>query len=99
MIIDSISFRFIYLNAEYTSNDAIETVIWDKIIRRGQDYVVDIRRNEYAKYKLDDLANVCGKNLTLKFHWNTIPYVGILHWRTIRESDSLTIQFPNKYCP
>lgn len=98
MIIGSISFRFIYLNAEYISNDAIETVIWDKIIRRGQDYVVDIR-NEYGKYKLDDLANVCSKNLTLKFHWNTIPNIGILHWRTIRESDSLSLQFPNKYCP
>jgi len=97
MIFGSIWLRFIYLNAEYTSNDAIETVIWDKIIRRGQNYVVDIK-SEYAKYKLDDVANVCGKNLTLKFYWNTIPNVGMFHWRTLGESDSHTIQFPGKYC-
>jgi hypothetical protein len=97
MIFGSISLRFIYLNAEYTSNDAIKTVIWDKIILRGQDYVLDLKK-EYAKYKLDDVANVCGKNLTLKFYWNIIPNAGPFMWRKAGVSESHTIQFPGNYC-
>lgn len=72
-------------------------MIWDKIALRGHDNYLNLR-NEYADYFLEDIRDVCGKNLTLKLHWNTIPNAGLFYWHTAGESEAHTIQFPNHFC-
>lgn len=89
--------RFIYLNAEYTSIDNITAVIWDRIVMSGENNSLNLK-NEHSKYILDDVTNVCDKNLTLKLHWNSIPNAGLFHWHKTGESKAFTIQFPDNYC-
>ncbi|EJD00644.1 signal peptidase [Fomitiporia mediterranea MF3/22] len=71
---------FLYIGAEFTSADGTqnEVVIWDRIVRRKEDAVINV--SSKSKYVLRDMARTFEKvspaNYTLKY--NVMPYIGLL---------------------
>ncbi|KAL5012121.1 hypothetical protein ScPMuIL_010672 [Solemya velum] len=72
---------FLYLTAEYeTDNHKLnQVVIWDKIIRRGENAILDYKSMN-TKYYFWDYGNGLrgNKNVTLSLSWNVIPNAGTL---------------------
>lgn len=89
---------FLYLTAEYeTENNVInQVVLWDKIIRRGEDATLDYKKMNTKYYFWDDGNGLRGnKNVTLHLSWNVIPNAGSLP--NINGDGHHTFQFPDEY--
>ena len=82
---------FLYLEAEYTNTQGVknEVVIWDRIVRRKQDAVINVEgKNKYMFRELSGkFKNVAPAHYSLKY--NIMPYVGALTYgeaaRTVEE--------------
>ncbi|VDD83855.1 unnamed protein product [Mesocestoides corti] len=89
---------FIFLAAEYKTltNEHNQVVLWDKIIRRGEDYNINYKSMN-GKYPFWDdgfgLRN--NDNVTLKFYWNIIPNAGIMPLRS--SGSQIVFGFPPTY--
>lgn len=89
---------FIYLTAEYsTANNKLnQVVIWDKIIRRGENAVLNLKDTNTKYYFYDDGHGLrSNKNVTLTLSWNVIPNAGTLP--KIRGAGSYQMAFPDDY--
>ncbi|XP_002165721.1 signal peptidase complex subunit 3 isoform X1 [Hydra vulgaris] len=89
---------FLYLTAEYKtkSNELNQVVLWDKIIKRGENAYLDLQDMNSKYYFFDDGAGLKGhKNITLTLSWNLIPNAGILP--RIRAPDQFVFSFPDTY--
>ncbi|KAF6215995.1 hypothetical protein GE061_000332 [Apolygus lucorum] len=89
---------FLYLTAEYTTaNNALsQVVLWDKIILRGENAILDFKSMNTKYYFWDDgngLRN--NSNVTLTLAWNIIPNAGLLPSIFARGQHSFT--FPSEY--
>ncbi|XP_029644096.1 signal peptidase complex subunit 3 [Octopus sinensis] len=77
----NVKLLFLYLTAEYETADHKfnQVIIWDKIIRRGENALLDYRSMN-TKYHFWDLGNGLrgNKNVTLSLSWNVIPNAGTL---------------------
>lgn len=72
---------FVYLIAEYeTSYNSINQIIlWDKIILRGDNAVLDYNNMNTKYYFWDDGNGLKGnKNISLYLAWNVVPNAGLL---------------------
>ncbi|KAE8747975.1 hypothetical protein FOCC_FOCC005366 [Frankliniella occidentalis] len=89
---------FLYVTAEYQtpSNEFNQVVLWDKIILRGENAVIDLK-NIHAKYYFwDDGNGLRGhKNVTLTLSWNIIPNAGLLP--NVGAIGSHSFSFPPEY--
>ncbi|CAH1266957.1 SPCS3 [Branchiostoma lanceolatum] len=91
---------FLYLTAEYTTpnNKLNQVVLWDKIIRRGENARLDYRSLHSKYYFFDDGKGLRGnQNVTLTLSWNVIPNAGTLP--RISGVGSKIFQFPEEYTP
>jgi signal peptidase complex subunit 3 len=89
---------FVYLTAEYTTsqNKLNQVVIWDKIIRRGENAVLDFKEMKSKYYFFDDGHGLrANKNVTLVLAWNVIPNAGTLP--RIQGLGNYRLQFPDDY--
>jgi len=89
---------FLYLTAEYetSSNSLNQVVIWDKIIQRGENSVLDHKNIRPKYYFWDDGHGLKGnKNVTLTLSWNVIPNAGNLP--NIVADGSHRFSFPDEY--
>jgi signal peptidase complex subunit 3 len=89
---------FIYLTAEYsTANNKLnQVVIWDKIIRRNENSLLNFKDIKAKYYFFDDGHGLrSNKNVTLTLSWNVIPNAGTLP--KIRGAGSHQMQFPDDY--
>lgn len=89
---------FLYLTAEYETKDhqLNQVVIWDKIIRRGENAMLDYRSIN-TKYYFWDYGNGLkgNKNVTLTLSWNVIPNAGTLP--KVMGEGSHKFKFPDEY--
>lgn len=72
---------FLYVTAEYEteSNALNQVVLWDKIIRRGDNAILDYKNLNTKYYFWDDGHGLKGnRNVTLTLSWNVIPNAGSL---------------------
>ena len=72
---------FLYLTAEYeTPNNKLnQVVLWDKIILRGENALLDYRSMNTKYYFWDDGNGLLHhKNVTMTLSWNIIPNAGNL---------------------
>ncbi|XP_023716934.1 signal peptidase complex subunit 3 isoform X1 [Cryptotermes secundus] len=72
---------FLYLTAEYSTptNKLNQVVLWDKIILRGENAVLDFKNMNTKYYFWDDGKGLKGNpNVTLTLSWNIIPNAGLL---------------------
>lgn len=89
---------FLFLTAEYETgeNKLNQVVLWDKIIKRGENARLDLREMNCKYYFFDDGSGLRGhNNITLTFSWNTIPNAGIIH--RIKSPDTHRFSFPLEY--
>ncbi|KAK9693195.1 Signal peptidase subunit [Popillia japonica] len=89
---------FLYLTAEYeTANNKLnQVVLWDKIILRGENAVLDFKNMNTKYYFWDDGNGLKGNNnITLTLSWNIIPNAGLLP--NIFAHGSHSFQFPVDY--
>nr|QBH72890.1 microsomal signal peptidase 23 kd subunit [Embidopsocus sp. OG11151] len=89
---------FLYLTAEYetTNNKLNQVVLWDKIILRGENAVLDFKNMNTKYYFWDDGNGLKGnKNVTLTLSWNIIPNAGLLP--SILAIGSHSFKFPVEY--
>lgn len=72
---------FLYLTAEYVTeeNELNQVVLWDKILLRGENAVLNFK-NMNTKYYFWDDGNglLAHKNVTLTLSWNIVPNAGLL---------------------
>merc|ERR1712051_467522 len=89
---------FLYLTAEYeTRNNVVnQVVLWDKIIQRGENAILDYRSMNTKYYFWDDGNGLKGhENVTLTLSWNVIPNAGNLP--RISATGSHSFPFPVDY--
>jgi len=89
---------FIYLTAEYSTlnNKLNQVVIWDKIIRRGENAVLNLKDTKAKYYFFDDGHGLrSNKNVTLTLSWNVIPNAGTLP--KVRGAGNYQMEFPDDY--
>uniref|UniRef100_A0A069DQ20 Signal peptidase complex subunit 3 n=1 Tax=Panstrongylus megistus TaxID=65343 RepID=A0A069DQ20_9HEMI len=89
---------FLYLTAEYsTANNILsQVVLWDKIILRGENAVLDFKSMNTKYYFWDDGNGLRGNpNVTLTLSWNIIPNAGLLPSLVANGRHSFT--FPSEY--
>ncbi|XP_067132659.1 signal peptidase complex subunit 3 [Centruroides vittatus] len=89
---------FLYLTAEYvTENNVLnQVVLWDKIIQRGENAILDFKKLNTKYYFWDDGNGLRGnKNVTLTLSWNIIPNAGSLP--NIVGTGSHSYSFPTEY--
>ncbi|KAL1129597.1 hypothetical protein AAG570_012542 [Ranatra chinensis] len=89
---------FLYLTAEYSTPNNIlsQVVIWDKIILRGENAVLDFKSMNTKYYFWDDGNGLKGnQNVTLTLSWNIIPNAGLLP--SIFAIGHHSFQFPSDY--
>ncbi|KAL3879040.1 hypothetical protein ACJMK2_031354 [Sinanodonta woodiana] len=89
---------FLYLTAEYTTQNhkLNQVVMWDKIIRRGENAILDYRSMN-TKYYFWDYGNGLkgNRNVTLTLSWNVIPNAGTLP--KVMGEGSHRFAFPDEY--
>jgi len=89
---------FLYLTAEYeTKEHALnQVVLWDKIVERGDNTILDLRKAN-TKYYFWDYGNGLkgNNNVTLTLSWNVIPNAGTLP--KVRGIGNHKIVFPEQY--
>merc|ERR1712086_522153 len=86
------------LTAEYeTRNNVVnQVVLWDKIIQRGENAILDYRSMNTKYYFWDDGNGLKGhENVTLTLSWNVIPNAGNLP--RISATGSHSFPFPVDY--
>merc|ERR1711973_758890 len=89
---------FLYLTAEYETktNKVNQVVLWDKIIQRGENAVLDYRSMNTKYYFWDDGNGLLNhKNVTLTLAWNIIPNAGNLP--RIASTGFHSFKFPSEY--
>merc|ERR1712141_335516 len=89
---------FLYLTAEYeTKNNVVnQVVLWDKIIQRGENAILDYRSMNTKYYFWDDGNGLKGhENVSLTLSWNVIPNAGNLP--RISATGSHSFPFPTEY--
>ena len=61
-----------------------EAVIWDRIVTSAATSKLFLT-NERSKYNINDVTGKFAKrdNVTLSFHWNVQPHVGVLTWGSV----------------
>lgn len=71
---------FLYLVAEYDNSDNAvnQVVLWDKIVLRGDNPIVDLKGLRTKYYFFDDGNHMRGANTTLSLHWNVVSNAGLL---------------------
>merc|ERR1711893_123913 len=89
---------FLYLTAEYKTkaNELNQVVLWDKIIKRGDNAVLNYKSMNTKYYFWDDGNGLKGNdNVTLTLSWNVIPNAGTLP--KIRGRGKYRFSFPDEY--
>lgn len=89
---------FVYLTAEYQTKDnqINQVVLWDKIILRGDNAVLDFKSMSTKYYFWDDGNGLRGhKNVTMYLSWNIIPNAGLLP--TLNAKNKHVFAFPVEY--
>ncbi|GAB6029964.1 hypothetical protein CHUAL_005659 [Chamberlinius hualienensis] len=89
---------FLYLTAEYKTQQNVlnQVVIWDKIIRSGENAVLNFENMNMKYYFWDDGNGLKGhNNVTLRLSWNVIPNSGNLP--NIFGDGIHSFTFPNEY--
>lgn len=89
---------FLYLTAEYktANNELNQVVLWDKIIQRGENCVLDYKSMNTKYYFWDDGNGLKGNpNVTLTLSWNVVPNAG--HLPIIYGDGAHSFKFPNEY--
>jgi len=89
---------FLYLSAEYSTpkNKVNQVVLWDKIIQRGENAVLDYRSMNTKYYFWDDGNGLKNhQNVTLTLSWNVIPNAGTLP--RLSSSGAHSFKFPAEY--
>ncbi|XP_014664816.1 PREDICTED: signal peptidase complex subunit 3-like [Priapulus caudatus] len=89
---------FLYLTAEYETekNSINQVVLWDKIIQRGENAVLDYRSLRSKYYFWDDGNGLRGnRNITLTLSWNIVPNSGMLP--LLSGDGSHRFEFPSEY--
>lgn len=87
---------YIYVVAEYESetHPRNEVVVWDSILSSRNNALVH-RKGQYNKYSLKDYAfGLRGTNVTLRFKYNILPYMGPLFYGQTGET---TFTIPGNY--
>ncbi|CAG5075109.1 hypothetical protein G9C98_000906 [Cotesia typhae] len=73
-----------------------DVVLWDKIVLRGDNAVLDFKNVNTKYYFWDDGNGLKGnKNVTLTLSWNIIPNAGLLP--SVNAFGSHTFAFPPEY--
>lgn len=88
---------FLYLVAEYKTKDnkLNQVVLWDKIIKRGENAVLNLRKQNTKYYFFDDGADLRDTEVTLSLHWNVIPNAGYM-WM-VGPNGGHKVLLPQKY--
>ncbi|CAG9836162.1 unnamed protein product [Diabrotica balteata] len=89
---------FLYLTAEYRtpSNELNQVVLWDKIILRGENAVLDFKSMNTKYYFWDDGNGLKGnQNITLTLSYNIIPNAGLLP--NVFAKGNYLFKFPAEY--
>ncbi|PZC82501.1 signal peptidase complex subunit 3 [Helicoverpa armigera] len=89
---------FLYLTAEYITpnNELNQVVLWDKIILRGENALLDFKNMNTKYYFWDDGNGLKGhSNVTLTLSWNIIPNAGLLP--NIQALGQHSFKFPTDY--
>lgn len=89
---------FLYLTAEYqtSKNEVNQVVLWDKIIQRGDNAVLDYQSMNTKYYFWDDGNGLrANNNITLTLAYNVIPNAGTLP--KIRGDGTHRFEFPDEY--
>uniref|UniRef100_U5EZA3 Signal peptidase complex subunit 3 n=1 Tax=Corethrella appendiculata TaxID=1370023 RepID=U5EZA3_9DIPT len=89
---------FLYLTAEYKTeqNELNQVVLWDKIILRGENALLDFKSMNTKYYFWDDGNGLkAHKNVTLTLSWNIIPNAGLLP--SIFAIGEHSFKFPQEY--
>ncbi len=89
---------FLYLTAEYeTKNNRVnQVVLWDKIVKRGEDAFINVKSMNTKYYFWDDGNGLKNhKNVTLTLNWNIIPNAGTLP--RIAATGKHQFSFPAEY--
>ncbi|XP_070554293.1 signal peptidase complex subunit 3-like [Ptychodera flava] len=89
---------FLYLTAEYeTKNNKLnQVVLWDKIVKRGENTKLDFKSMNTKYYFFDDGNGLKGhENVTMTLAWNVIPNAGTLP--RLRGEGEHILQLPNEY--
>ena len=89
---------FLYLTAEYeTPNNKLnQVVLWDKIILRGENALLDYRSMNTKYYFWDDGNGLLHhKNVTMTLSWNIIPNAG--NFLRIKSHGQHSFSFPDSY--
>lgn len=75
---------------------SFQVVLWDKIILRGENAVLDFKNMNTKYYFWDDGNGLRGhKNVTLTLSWNIIPNAGLLP--TLFGLGEHSFKFPDQY--
>ncbi|CAF0750252.1 unnamed protein product [Adineta steineri] len=88
---------FLYLIAEYVTpaNSLNQVILWDKIIRRGENANINIRDLATKYYFWDDGEHLRSNNVTLTLAWNIISNAGrLIH---VRADGAHSFIFPDQY--
>ncbi|KAM3968162.1 signal peptidase complex subunit Spase22-23 [Aphomia sociella] len=89
---------FLYLTAEYITpnNELNQVVLWDKIILRGENALLDFKNMNTKYYFWDDGNGLkAHNNVTLTLSWNIIPNAGLLP--NIQAIGQHSFKFPTEY--
>lgn len=92
----NINHMYVYVVAEYESptHPRNEVVVWDAIVSHRNQSVIH-RKGQYNKYSLKDHGyGLRGAEVTLKFKYNILPYMGPLFYG---ESGQTTFTVPSNY--
>jgi len=88
---------FMYLMAEYETPDhpVNQIVLWDHIMNREDDHVINIKKSYSKYYFFDEGSNLRGRDIKLSLNWNVIPNSGYLWMVPARGSKTITL--PSSY--
>jgi len=88
---------FLYLTAEYATKENAfnQVVLWDKIVQRGQNPILNLKNLNSKYYFWDDGRGLRGSQVKLSLNWNVIPNAGNLP--NFGGIGSHTFKFPVEY--
>lgn len=92
----NINHMYVYVVAEYESatHPRNEVVVWDAIVSHRNQSVIR-RKGQYNKYSLKDHGyGLRGTDVTLKFKYNILPYMGPLFYG---EAGQSVFSVPSNY--
>jgi len=89
---------FLYMTAHYTTKNNVvnQIVLWDHIMRRGEEPRLQLRNQNTKYYFFDDGYGLkANENITLTLSMNVIPNAGVLNTVTSRTIHQFA--FPAQY--